>query len=50
MNNHFVDNLAKKLWNYLKLSQPLQLSDCILVLGNSDIRTAQYGTELFIDK
>lgn len=49
MKNKSVDELATVLWNYNNFQQPLKKSDCILVLGNFDIRTAQYGAKLFLE-
>ncbi len=49
MENKTDDELAKILWNYNYLQQPLTKSDCIIVLGNFDIRTAQYGAKLFLE-
>lgn len=42
-----ANDLAKKLWNYHYLDQNIQKADCIVALGNSDIRTAQKAAELF---
>ena len=38
---------AQTLWNYHKLHQPIKKSDCIIALGNSDVRTAQKAADLF---
>jgi len=43
-----TDELAKILWDYNSLYQPIEKSDCILVLGSHDIRVAQRGAELFL--
>lgn len=40
--------LAKKLWNYHQLHHKLERSDCILVLGSMDIRTAERGAEVYL--
>jgi len=48
MDNFTTDELAKILWNYNNLDQPLQKSDAILVLGSNDIRVAERGAELFL--
>lgn len=49
MVNHLsTDKLAKILWDYNSLYQPIEKSDCILVLGSHDIRVAQRGAELFL--
>jgi uncharacterized SAM-binding protein YcdF (DUF218 family) len=47
MKDKSVDELAIILWNYNNFQQSLKKSDCIFVLGNFDIRTAQYGAKLF---
>ena len=43
-----TDELALILWKYNNLNQELKKSDCILVLGSSDIRVAKRGAELFL--
>lgn len=43
-----TDELAKILWDYNSLYQPIEKSECILVLGSHDIRVAQRGAELFL--
>ena len=43
-----TDELAKILWEYNNLEQPLRKSDAILVLGSNDIRVARHGAELFL--
>jgi uncharacterized SAM-binding protein YcdF (DUF218 family) len=40
---------AQVLWNYMKLNQPLQKADCLLVMGSHDLRVAEYGAQLFLD-
>jgi uncharacterized SAM-binding protein YcdF (DUF218 family) len=42
-----IDQLAKILWDYNVLDQPVQPADVIIALGNSDVRTAQKAAELF---
>jgi uncharacterized SAM-binding protein YcdF (DUF218 family) len=37
------------LWDYMKLNQPLQKADCLLVMGSHDLRVAEYGARLFLD-
>ena len=44
MNNTI--KLAKILWNYNVLNQEVKKADCIIALGNSDIRTAQAAASL----
>jgi len=48
LREHSTDDLAKILWDYNNLDQPLKKSDCILVLGSHDIRVAQRGAELYL--
>lgn len=43
------DDLAKILWNYNNLYQPLKKADAILVLGSNDVRVAEYGSKLFLE-
>lgn len=45
MNN--ATSLAKILWNFNVLNQKTEKADCIIALGNSDIRTAQAAANLF---
>lgn len=42
-------NAAKILWDYLKLNQPLQKSDCILAMGSHDLRVAEYAASLVVE-
>jgi uncharacterized SAM-binding protein YcdF (DUF218 family) len=49
MNQESTDTLAKILWNYQKLHQSLEKSDCIIVLGSHDQRVAERGTHIFQD-
>ena len=44
MNNAI--KLAKVLWNYNVLNQVVKKADCVIALGNSDIRTAQTAASL----
>jgi uncharacterized SAM-binding protein YcdF (DUF218 family) len=39
--------LAKILWSYNVLNQKIEKADCIIALGNSDIRTVQTAANLF---
>lgn len=41
------DELAQIVWYYHVLNQKVEKSDCILVLGNSDLRTAEKSAKLF---
>ena len=47
--NAHVDLLAKKIWDYHHLHQPLVKSDCLLVLGSHDHRVAEYAAKLFLE-
>ena len=40
--------LAKILWNYHQLHHTLEQSDCILVLGSMDTRTAERGADVYL--
>ncbi|MCB9809064.1 YdcF family protein [Candidatus Nomurabacteria bacterium] len=42
-----IDTYAKKIWDYMKMNQPLEKADAIFVLGSSDIRTAERAAELW---
>lgn len=44
-----IDSLAKKIWEYHLLHQPLEKADCILVLGSHDTRIAEWGAKLFLE-
>ena len=48
MINQEALSLAKKLWNYHQLHHTLEKSDCILVLGNLDTRTADRGADIYL--
>lgn len=48
MKNKTTDELAKILWDFNALYQPIKKADCILVMGSHDIRVAHYGAELFL--
>lgn len=39
--------LATILWNYMRLEQPLERADCIIGLGNADVRTADWCAHLY---
>ncbi|GAC1590837.1 MAG: YdcF family protein [Ginsengibacter sp.] len=47
INNNIV-HLAKMLWDYQHMNHTIQKSDCILVLGNHDLRVAEYAADLFL--
>lgn len=44
-----IDNLAKIIWDYMRLGQPFKKSDLILVLGSIDEHSAEYGAKLFLE-
>jgi uncharacterized SAM-binding protein YcdF (DUF218 family) len=46
MDQESTDTLAKILWEYQKLHQPLEKSECIIVLGSHDQRVAERGIYL----
>lgn len=45
-----IHHLAKKLWNYHQLNQPLQPADAILVLCSYDKRVAERAAQLWLDQ
>ncbi len=45
--NPEIQSAAKIVWDYHHMNQSLEKADCIIVLGSSDIRVAEYGVELF---
>lgn len=46
MNN--VDELAKIIWNYMRMGQTLKKADAIFVLGSHDTRVAERAAELYL--
>src|SRR5215467_1493540 len=44
-----VDQLAKTIWNYHKLKQPIQKSDAIFTLCSIDTRVAERAAELYLE-
>ncbi|HMH32377.1 MAG TPA: YdcF family protein [Puia sp.] len=42
--------LAGKLWDYHHVNHSIEKADCILVLGSHDLRVAERGAELFLDR
>ncbi|RAJ97402.1 uncharacterized SAM-binding protein YcdF (DUF218 family) [Larkinella arboricola] len=44
-----IHNLAKILWNYHRLDQPLEPADAILVLCSYDKRVAERAAQLWLD-
>jgi len=45
-----VDRLARIVWSYSVLHQPLEKSDAILALGSMDLRVAERAAELWHQK
>jgi len=39
----------KTIWNYMLMGQQLKKADAIFVLGNRDVRVADYAAQLFLD-
>lgn len=44
-----TDDLAKIIWNYHHLNQPLEKCDIVFALGSSDLRVAEHAARLFLD-
>ena len=45
-----VDGLAKIIWEYHHLNQPLKKADFIFVLGGHDLRVPEYAAGLFLQE
>jgi len=45
-----VDLQAQKIWDYHHLNHRLEKSDAILVMGSHDLRVAERGAQLFLDR
>ena len=43
-----VDELAKKLWEYHNMINPLEKADVVVAFGSYDIRVAERAAELFL--
>ncbi|HEX7651565.1 MAG TPA: YdcF family protein [Candidatus Paceibacterota bacterium] len=43
------DELAKIIWDYMLMHQPLANADAIFVLGSNDLRVAEYAAKLYFD-
>ncbi|PCJ61313.1 MAG: hypothetical protein COA79_06950 [Planctomycetota bacterium] len=41
--------LAKVLWNYHSINDPLKKCDAIFILGSNDLRVPTYGAKLFLE-
>jgi uncharacterized SAM-binding protein YcdF (DUF218 family) len=48
MEEFSIDELANILWEYNNFRHPLEKADGIFLLGNNDIRTAQYAADIFL--
>ncbi len=44
-----VDQRAQTIWDYMKLGQPLQKADVLLVLGSNDLRVADHAANVFLE-
>jgi len=42
-----IDQLARKIWDYMLMHHEIKSADAIFVLGSSDIRTAERAAELW---
>ena len=49
MGEREIDALARIVWDYHHMNQPLEKADVILVQGSHDLRVAERGAELFLD-
>jgi len=49
-NDQQIDSYAEILWGYLRLNQPLEKSDAILVFGGHDKNVATYSAKLFLEQ
>jgi len=43
-----TDDLARRLWDYMRLGHALTAADVILVLGSNDVRVGEHGARLFL--
>ena len=50
MNKKSTDELVKILCNFNQLHQKIEKADVIIVLGSHDIRVAERGAELYLQK
>lgn len=49
LQSHTTDELAKIIWEYHRMHQPLRRADALIVLGSNDLRVAEYGAKLFLE-
>lgn len=47
-SNEHIDELAKKIWEYMHMHHVLKKADCIFVLCSYDTRVATYAADLFL--
>ena len=45
-----IDRLARIVWDYHHLNHSLEPADCILVLGSHDLRVAERGAQLYLER
>ncbi len=43
------EEAVRLIWDYMHLHQPLKEADVIFVLGNRDIRVAEYAAQLYLE-
>ena len=48
MSARTTDDLARVLWDYMRLGHELTPADVILVLGSNDVRVGEHGARLFL--
>ena len=48
MKDTGAKHYAKIVWDYLRMDQKLEKSDCIIVLGSHDVRVAERGVEIYM--
>jgi uncharacterized SAM-binding protein YcdF (DUF218 family) len=48
MQQSEIDRLAKVIWDYHQLNQPLRKSDAVFCLCSIDTRVAEYAADLFL--
>ena len=44
-----ADELAKIIWDYHHMNQPLEKCDIVFALGSSDLRVEEHAAQLFLD-
>ena len=45
--DEWIDQAARKLWDYHRLNHSLEPADLILILGSHDLRVGDRAAELF---